>query len=737
MIFLFVVKNYAQINRIEDSIDSTRWIETQYRRGVELQNNYQSYNDKYRGKDLYEEKRKHYPIDFSGDTNDLKKAQNSTGVWTELNPKVPRVDYYDIYFKDRLSGFAVGEFGAIIKTTDGGYTWTNKSYQTEKTLLRIHGSDSFVVIVGTGGTILRSTDFGESWYSVSVEANTNIWGVYTFNDSLCFVCTIDGRLIKTTDAGNTWRVDSIEHQLSYWDLQFMDSDTGFISCSNGKILKTTDAGNSWDIKETGDLYDLFTIAMLPDGNIITAGSSGQIYYSTDFGETFSQAGVPINFIIEDIAFVNNNLGIAIGQATVTNAILKTTDGGLNWKLVKQKMGHLKVDFISDSVGYNVGIDLKIYKSTDQGENWEEVIIGENLTSVSIPNDSISYFLGWYNLYKYSSNQLSKVKLLNSGSSGIINFLTDSIGFLVNTNRDIYKTFNGGIDWIKIDSNLSVSQVVGIQFISANIGWYLAKTYLKKTTDGGKTWLQIYNGSDFNNLFFLDSLNGWIIGNNKTYRTHDGGTNWNIINTSYSFYDIAFANTNTGYAASGQLYKTTNGGNTWELINDVNGYKLELIDSSMLVTVDNQGIIFMSWDKGITWTKYKISNGRSLKFSDKNRGYFVGDVGLIYEYSDSIVVTVEMDDFNMNVDDVKFKLYPNFPNPFNAQTIINFNLPYDSEVRLKIFNILGEKVDEIIFNELKAGLNSFKYSADNLNSGLYIYIISTPHIQLLGKMMLIK
>ena len=72
--------------------DTTDIIPVQYRRGVELQNGYQTYQQKYSGKDLADEKRRLFPL-------------QSTGVWTELNPKVPRVDYIGIHFVNVDTGW--------------------------------------------------------------------------------------------------------------------------------------------------------------------------------------------------------------------------------------------------------------------------------------------------------------------------------------------------------------------------------------------------------------------------------------------------------------------------------------------------------------------------------------------------------------------------------------------------------------------------------------------------------
>ena len=60
----------------------------------------------------------------------LKSVRTATGIWTELNPKVPRVDYLGIHFINKDTCWACGANGALIKTTDGGQSWININSQT-------------------------------------------------------------------------------------------------------------------------------------------------------------------------------------------------------------------------------------------------------------------------------------------------------------------------------------------------------------------------------------------------------------------------------------------------------------------------------------------------------------------------------------------------------------------------------------------------------------------------------
>jgi hypothetical protein len=86
----------------------------------------------------------------------------------------------------------------------------------------------------------------------------------------------------------------------------------------------------------------------------------------------------------------------------------------------------------------------------------------------------------------------------------------------------------------------------------------------------------------------------------------------------------------------------------------------------------------------------------------------------YHYSDEIEVDV-------NGPKV-FYIEQNYPNPFNPSTKIRFNLAVNSKVSLKIFNLIGEEIAEILKGDLNSGRQEVEFNADNLNSGIYIYKI---------------
>jgi len=86
---------------------------------------------------------------------------------------------------------------------------------------------------------------------------------------------------------------------------------------------------------------------------------------------------------------------------------------------------------------------------------------------------------------------------------------------------------------------------------------------------------------------------------------------------------------------------------------------------------------------------------------------------------------------------KFELLQNFRNPFNPSTKIKYSIPELSNVRLEIFNILGERITILIDQEQKPGYYVIDFNAENLSSGFYIYRIQAKDFVEVKKMVLLK
>ncbi len=86
---------------------------------------------------------------------------------------------------------------------------------------------------------------------------------------------------------------------------------------------------------------------------------------------------------------------------------------------------------------------------------------------------------------------------------------------------------------------------------------------------------------------------------------------------------------------------------------------------------------------------------------------------------------------------KFILYQNYPNPFNPITTISFLIPHESQVTLKVYNTVGEKVVTLVDNFLSAGKHSIDWDASVFSSGLYFYRMQAGEFVETKKLLLVK
>lgn len=110
------------------------------------------------------------------------------------------------------------------------------------------------------------------------------------------------------------------------------------------------------------------------------------------------------------------------------------------------------------------------------------------------------------------------------------------------------------------------------------------------------------------------------------------------------------------------------------------------------------------------------------------GYTVNDV---YDFTSPIASVESI------TDGISYQLYQNYPNPFNPSTTIQFSVPEKSNVKLEIFNILGQKVTTLINSEMDRGVYKKEFNAAKFASGVYIYRIQAGNFVSSRKLLLLK
>ena len=143
------------------------------------------------------------------------------------------------------------------------------------------------------------------------------------------------------------------------------------------------------------------------------------------------------------------------------------------------------------------------------------------------------------------------------------------------------------------------------------------------------------------------------------------------------------------------------------------------DTSWMSVVDGLAIVVT---KGLGITEY----GQGITIGSFTGAIINGDtLGTITSVKDS--------ESNQN----DYRIYQNYPNPFNPSTIIEFTIPKREDVRLNIFNSIGQKIAVLIDESLSGGNYKIKFDGSDLSSGIYFYQLKTRNYSEVKKMLLLK
>jgi hypothetical protein len=166
------------------------------------------------------------------------------------------------------------------------------------------------------------------------------------------------------------------------------------------------------------------------------------------------------------------------------------------------------------------------------------------------------------------------------------------------------------------------------------------------------------------------------------------------------------------------------------------YRIAALSSSGNITLKSDGQNLNSVDLPITsgWQNWQsvsrtidLSEGQHTLRLEATRGGFN-----VNWFSFDAITKVESTD-----NPHEFYLSQNYPNPFNPNTIIEFEIPNRQMVRLKVFDLLGNEIQELL-NEVKdSGQYKIEFKTTNLTSGIYMYRLQTEEFIVMKKMILLR
>lgn len=714
-----------------------------------------------------------------GDDGLILKTTDGGSTFTVLTSGTTE-DLSDIDFIDADSGYAVGSVGTVLKTTNGGLTWNAITTPITVTIntVEVVSADNVYFGAATASApqlVSRSTDYGVTWTNATpTGATKNITDIFFLDAAHGWCSSQDvGKVFYTTDGGTTWANGVSANLVVPNYVHFIDANTGFVTNNNnGNVYRTADGGATYTGIATGT-EPLYCVAN-SGTSIFAVGRYGSIYKSLDNGLTWNPMFLSVTQKpMRSIKFTSSLVGYSGGGSTSAadslGFILKTNDGGETWENVGYNFKAQVYSFaIASSNVWYVGNSInQIYKTTDGGATF-------TLQTHPIVSTTTDF------------NDMS--------------FVDVNTGYAVSSGGKIIKTTNGGTTWTDANTPFGTSGVWSIYTPNANkviaVG-ASAKAYM--TTDGGTSWTPMTTGipgTFFVTRFYNENfglIGGYSSPNPVLSKTTDGGATWTPVGIPTdqgigSLWGIGFRDVNTYWVTdvNGVVAYTTDSGTTWSVAKKVAGHTIfsvsvvgdhmwmtgsgglilkgysnpnvpvELV--SFIATVSGQNIE-LKWNtatelnnkgfqiekkiKGSNWTELAFVKGNgttsienSYAYTDKNAGsgtisYRLKQIDFdgSYEYSEEVLVEM----LTPNT----FDLSQNYPNPFNPSTVISYNIPFQTKVELKVYNILGKEVARPVNEIQEAGSYSISFNGDKLSSGVYFYELRAGDYTAKKKMILIK
>jgi len=355
------------------------------------------------------------------------------------------------------------------------------------------------------------------------------------------------------------------------------------------------------------------------------------------------------------------------------------------------------------------------------------------------------------------------------------FVNKNIGYTTGGLGKIYSTKNGGDTWELYGTEYDYS-FNDIYFIDEDNGWMVGSHYIDEghqkgtiihTSDGGKTWetqLAIGGTEPYNHIFFRsiqmkDKNIGWAIsspphdgfGDTDVFKTENGGVNWELIATFRSPTNkLKIANEDTLWTGGNGAEKfaaSPDGGKNWQNISWDFGYVSGISPFNGKIGWmtaqknfgDSTSQLFFTKDMGATWNQELETTSKIMDVEDKD-GYLwlVGYNGMIMKKEIDLPTDVEI----LKELPTSFEVYQNYPNPFNPTTTIEYTLPTEGNVKLEVYNSIGQLVNVLVEEYQNAGRQKVSWNGKDsfgnlVASGIYFYQIKTNSLIQVKKMILMK
>ncbi|MCK6614652.1 MAG: YCF48-related protein [Ignavibacteriaceae bacterium] len=547
-------------------------------------------------------------------------------TWSIQKPDIP-TNLNGMAFTNEMNGYLTGNDGYLYRTTDGGLTWSSQIPFPGLRLTAIQFLNPFVgYILVPNSAILKTSDGGSTWTHIPAVSATPYRSMAFYNDQIGMIAYGVGYTARTTDGGATWLTastgfDSYNEYIR--DIQWLSAGKALAIDNNGHLFVTIDTGRTWQQKIISSEFKPYSMHFQDALNGVIADRVSKLVRTSDAGQTFEVMPSPESGNYPEDIFMYDTSRIYI--AGPKHFVYRTTNGGVVWSGIhtQEELQLNAVNLRSSTSAMVVGSSGLLGLGALDGSSFSprETRTRKDLFAVAHSNTSKGIAAGEDGVIVYSNSALMEIwSVTNTGFPNDIYAITVNPGsdkvFAAGEGGIILRSQDFGLTWEQMNSGVS-TRINAIKiFDGINLIAVGDSGLVLRSTDDGVTWNEIFV-STTKKLLSLTGLgpNRLITGESGlVLRSSNSGDVWHrvVIMDTVNITGVTSYTQNSSrlVTSSGVVYATTNSGQSWsrELINPAISFKSVSAQSwsAMGVLFDKMGFLGFKASVPVELTSFTAS-----------------------------------------------------------------------------------------------------------------------------------